>query len=178
MSNVNQCPSGALVSHLAKRISQLGILALSIILLSACGFHLRDNYLINTKFHKLYLASPDPYSALTLALKEKLKSNNVQLVNNPSANVPIFSLGSPKRSSRVVSVYSDGSDAESELSYEVSGTVTMPNNQQYPIQVQLHRDFTKDSEQALAKMREQDLISEEMTNMAAEQIIRQLAAIH
>lgn len=178
MSNVNQCPSGALVNHPAKRISRLGILVLSIMLLSACGFHLRDNYLINSKFHKIYLASSDPYSPLTLALKEKLRSNNVQLVNTPSGHVPIFSLGSPKRSSRIVSVYSDGSDAESELSYEVSGTVTMPDNQQYPIQVQLHRDFTKDSEQALAKMREQDMITEEMTNMAAEQIVRQLAAIH
>ncbi|MFM2486318.1 LPS-assembly lipoprotein LptE [Celerinatantimonas yamalensis] len=178
MAKYMRCSLRALLQHRGKSISRFVVLLSGLCLLSACGFHLRDNYLINSKFHTLYLVSSDPYSPLTLALKDKLRRNNVTLVDAPSPNVPVFVLKSPSTSSRVVSVYSDGTDAESELSYTVSGTVTTADNQQYPISVQLHRDFTDDTEQALAKMREQQLIDKELSDMAAEQIIRQLATIH
>lgn len=178
MSRFTQCPTGALLNHSIKPLLQLIVVLTSLCMLSACGFHLRDNYLINSRFHKLYLVSADPYSPLTLALKDKLRRNNVTLVSHPTPGVPVFSLGSSSQSSRVVSVYSDGKDAESEVSYKVSGVVTTPDNKQYPVEVQMHRDFTKDSKQALAKMREQEMIEHEVAEMAAEQLVRQLAAIH
>ncbi|CAG8998111.1 MAG: LPS-assembly lipoprotein LptE [Candidatus Celerinatantimonas neptuna] len=178
MEKLNQCSSRALFSRTWQALRLLAIIATTASFLSGCGFHLRENYLVNTKLHKLYLVTSDPYSLLTQTLKRQLRKNNVTLVNAPSDLVPILTLNSPTITSRTVAVYPDGSDAEYELSYHLSGTVTTIDNQQIPIEVQLHRDFTSDSTQALAKMREQQLIDNEMNKMAAEQVIRKLAAVN
>lgn len=178
MEKLNQCSSRALFSRPWQAFRLLAMIVIAALFLSGCGFHLRENYLVNTKLHKLYLVTSDPYSLITQTLKRQLHRNNVTLVNAPSDLVPILTLNSPTTTSRTVAVYPDGSDAEYELSYQLTGTVTTVDNQQIPISVQLHRDFTSDSTQALAKLREQQLIDNEMNKMAAVQVIRQLATIN
>ncbi|MFM2482218.1 LPS assembly lipoprotein LptE [Celerinatantimonas sp. YJH-8] len=173
MDKLIQCPLRALF----KRYRQALVLVVAVSLLSACGFHLRGNYLINSKLSALYLVSSDPYSDLTLDLENQLRQNNIKLLDAPSDQAPVVELKSPSITSRIVSVYSDGSDAEYELSYQVEGTVTTKANIKFPLEVQLHRDFTSDNHQALAKLRERDLIEKEMHQMAADQIVRQLATI-
>lgn len=173
MDKLILCPLRALVQHYRQTL----LLLVSVMVLSACGFHLRGNYMLHSKIDKLYLTSADPYSELTRDLEAQLRREEITLLPYPTDDAPTVHLNSPKLDNRVVSVYEDGSDAEYERSYTVTGTVTTKDNIKYPLEVQLHRDFTQDNRQALAKLRENEKIEKELHKMAADQIVRQLATI-
>jgi LPS-assembly lipoprotein len=69
-----------------KYFISLNIIILAV-LLSGCGFHLRQPEDLPPAFHTLYLTSPNPYSELTAQLTNLLKSMQVELLAHPQPGV-------------------------------------------------------------------------------------------
>jgi LPS-assembly lipoprotein len=154
-----------------------GLILLSLLLLSACGFAPRGSYLLDEKLQQIYISSSDEFSPLVRELKRRLAQNNVEVFEYAQEGVPTLNLGTEQINKRTLSLFENGQVAEYELSYRVGGYLQVANQGNFPVQVRLHRDFQDNPLAALAKQRERELLYNELRTMAADQIMRQLATV-
>lgn len=158
-------------------IYRYGLVLLSLLLLSACGFAPRGSYLLDEKLQQIYISSSDEFSPLVRELKRRLAQNNVAVFEFAQENVPTLYIGAEEINKRTLSLFENGQVAEYELSYRVGGYLQVANQGNFPVQVRLHRDFQDNPLAALAKQRERELLYSELRTMAADQIMRQLATV-
>jgi LPS-assembly lipoprotein len=153
------------------------VIALAISLVSACGFAPRGSYMLDDKLTQIYVSSSDEFSPLVRELKRQLAQNNVAVFEFPESGIPTLHLRGEDISKRTLSLFENGQVAEYELSYQVGGYLQVADQGNFPINVQLHRDFQDNPLAALAKQRERELLYSELRVMAADQIMRQLATV-
>ncbi len=155
-----------------KVTSTLGLITL----LSACGFHLRDEYIVPEELHQLSFTSNDDYSYFSRQVVTQLKRNDINIVPI-SEKIPSLRIISTNMSSRTLSLYQNAQEAEKELTYKVQYSVTIPDIgiQKYTISVS--RNYLENSLVALAKSVEKELIEQEMYDQAASQMMRQLGRV-
>lgn len=145
-------------------------------LLSACGFHLREDYLVPDEISDISVTSFDRYSQLTRNLDAQLRLNGINIVS-ASGSVPNIHLASESVSERTLSLYQNSRAAEKELKYTTTYRVTVPNRGTESYTTTVTRNYLSNSQTALAKSVERDLIEDEMRLQAARQIIRQMARL-
>lgn len=58
-------------------------IVLSVLILSACGFHLRGSMPLAKPLHRIYIESIDPYGVLVKELEQSLKMSHAEVVNTP-----------------------------------------------------------------------------------------------
>ncbi|GAA4892176.1 LPS exporter LptE [Ferrimonas pelagia] len=149
-------------------------LALSLTLLSGCGFRLQGQYLFPDELAQIRLTSSDQYGELHRMVQERLRLYNIQLVNDPE--VPQLRLGDDRLERATLSLFPSGQVAEYELIYAVSFFVTVGEQEPQPFDIEIRRDYLDDPRTALAKNRELELLLSEMREQAADRILRALAA--
>ncbi|NLS14178.1 luciferase [Vibrio sp. SM6] len=159
-----------------QRMLKLSVIALLASHLTACGFHLRDNYTVPNELDTLSLTSSDEYGPLSRNVKEQLQLNKVRLVL-PAENIPSLHLMSESIDERTLSLYQNGRVAEKELTYVVHYRVTLPNVGSDTFSTSVSRSYLDNPLTALAKSVERDVIEEEMRSQAAAQMMRQLAQV-
>lgn len=54
-----------------------------VLILSACGFHLRGSMPLAKPLHRIYIESIDPYGVLVKELEQSLKMSHAEVVNSP-----------------------------------------------------------------------------------------------
>ena len=104
-----------------KSIKALFIVA-SIIALSACGWHFQNGTLIPQELRTLTFESPDPYSEMSVAMRNQLQANNVQLVNS-TQGIPVLRINKFRTNDEVASVFKRGREAEKVLMLEVEASI-------------------------------------------------------
>ncbi|GLO61619.1 LPS-assembly lipoprotein LptE [Vibrio sp. MACH09] len=164
-----------------KRISvkstlQTAFLLLTVSALSACGFHLRGNYLVPQEISSISLTSFDQFSQLTRDVDAQLRLNDIELVP-PSASIPNLHLVNESVGERTLSLYQNSKAAEIELTYTTSYRVTIPDVGSKTFTTNATRNYLDNPRAALAKSVERDLIVDEMRKQTATQIMRQLARL-
>lgn len=152
------------------------IVVLLSIVLSACGFHLRGNYVVPEEVSKISLTSFDVYGPLTRNIDAQLRLNNIEVVS-PASSVPNLHLVSESVSERTLSLYQNSRAAEIELKYSTSFRITIPNVGSKTYSTLVTRNYLDNPRTALAKSVERDLIEDEMRLQAANQIMRQMARV-
>jgi LPS-assembly lipoprotein len=160
---------------LIKRIC-FAMLALVVLTSAGCGFKLQRSYSVPTALQALNLSSGDQYSELTRLVSDRLRLNNITLVER-DANTPQLRLLKDTLERSTLSLYPTGNVAEYELIYLVSFTVTLPEQESQAFDVEIRRDYLDDPRTALAKSREMELLLKEMRIQAADKIVQTLAAI-
>lgn len=180
-----------LAPYLLRPLSQQGKtykpLALVFILtsfLTACGFHLRGDYLLDDELQTLYVSSSDVHGELTRLVKQHLIRNQVNVLTQKSNKSPELRIISDKLDRRTLSVFHNGQVAEYELIYAVHyqlrfNSKTNKNQLEEPLdfRFELNRDYQDDPNLALAKSRELSLLLSEMRQSAADKILRDMARI-
>ncbi|GLR75491.1 hypothetical protein BTO22_03150 [Aliivibrio sifiae] len=151
------------------------VLTLSL-MISACGFHLRGNYLLPEELHEISLTSFDQYSDLTRNVQKQLRMNGISQVA-PTTVTPSLNLISESISERTLSLYQNSRAAELELTYTVSYSVLIPEHDIKAYTTTVNRNYLDNPLTALAKSVERDMIEDEMRTQAAEQILRQMARL-
>lgn len=146
-------------------------------LLSACGFHLRGDYLLNDELQTLYVSSSDTHGELTRLLKQHLTRNQVKVLKHNNAEVPELRIVSDKLDRRTLSVFQNGQVAEYELIYAVHYQLRFTNEEAQNFRFELNRDYQDDPSLALAKSRELSLLLSEMRTSAADKILRDMARV-
>lgn len=151
------------------------VLTLSL-MMSACGFHLRGDYLLPEEVHEISLSSFDQYSALTRDVQKQLRMNGIRQVA-PTTITPSLHLISEGLGERTLSLYQNSRAAEKELTYNVRYSVLIPGHDLKTYTTTVNRNYLDNPLTALAKSVERDMIESEMRVQAAQQILRQMARL-
>lgn len=159
---------------LMKRLA-FAIMALVIMTSAGCGFKLQRSYQIPAELNQLSLSSSDEYSELTRLVRERLRLNNVKIVE-PANDVPVLRLITDSLERSTLSLYPTGNVAEYELIYLVEFAVALPGKEAQPFKVEIRRDYLDDPRTALAKSREMELLTKEMRIQAADRILQAMAS--
>jgi len=146
-------------------------------LLSACGFHLRGDYLLNDELQTLYVTSSDVHGELTRLVKQHLTHNQVKVLKYKNKQVPELRIMSDTLDRRTLSVFQNGQVAEYELIYAVHYQLRFRGEEPQDFRFELNRDYQDDPSLALAKSRELSLLLSEMRVSAADKILRDMARI-
>lgn len=146
-------------------------------LLSACGFHLRGDYLLSEELQTLYVSSSDIHGELTRLVKQHLSHNQVKVLKYKNAQVPELRIMSDTLDRRTLSVFQNGQVAEYELIYAVYYQLRFANEEPQDFRFELNRDYQDDPSLALAKSRELSLLLSEMRTSAADKILRDMARV-
>ena len=91
---------------LIKRLA-FAIMALVIMTSAGCGFKLQRSYQIPAELNQLSLSSSDEYSELTRLVRERLRLNNVKIVD-PANDVPVLRLITDSLERSTLSLYPTG----------------------------------------------------------------------
>jgi len=146
-------------------------------LLSACGFQLRGDYLLDDELQTLYVSSSDVHGELTRLVKLHLTRNQVQVLKHSKLDVPELRIVSDKLDRRTLSVFPNGQVAEYELIYSVFYQLRFSGEEAENFRFELYRDYQDDPNLALAKSRELSLLLSEMRTAASDRILRDMASI-
>lgn len=159
---------------LIKRLA-FAIMALVIMTSAGCGFKLQRSYQIPEQLNQLSLRSSDEYSELTRLVRERLRLNNVKIVDAAN-DVPVLRLITDSLERSTLSLYPTGNVAEYELIYFVEFAVALPGKEAQPFKIEIRRDYLDDPRTALAKSREMELLVKEMRIQAADRILQSMAS--
>ena len=159
---------------LIKRLA-FAIMALVIMTSAGCGFKLQRSYQIPEQLNQLSLSSSDEYSELTRLVRERLRLNNVKIVDAAN-DVPVLRLITDSLERSTLSLYPTGNVAEYELIYFVEFAVSLPGKEAQPFKIEIRRDYLDDPRTALAKSREMELLVKEMRIQAADRILQSMAS--
>lgn len=158
-------------------LKSLTIVLLTTSLLSACGFQLRGDYLIDDKLQTMYVTSGDVHGELTRLVRLSLTRNQINVLTSSQTDIPELRIISDKLDRRTLSVFANGQVAEYELIYSVNYQVRFAGEDARKFSFELYRDYQDDPNLALAKSRELSLLLSEMRTAAADKILRDLARI-
>ncbi|MHA2940034.1 LPS assembly lipoprotein LptE [Vibrio sp. RC27] len=137
---------------------------------------MRGNYSVPEQLQTLSLTSHDQYSTLTRLVKNQLKLNDIQLVM-PAENIPNLKIRSESVSTTTISIYQNTRAAEKAITLKVSYQITTPDVGVQTLSTSVTRSYLDNSLTALAKSVEKTMIIDEMREISASQIIRQLARL-
>lgn len=129
----------------------------------------------------MILTSSDPYGPLARTVRQELRLNAITLVDDSADrrnNIPSLRLEAENTGRSTASVFIDGTAAEYQLHLTVTAQVLLPGKGIYPLSTTVYRTFFDNSGVPLAKDSEQDMIYQEMRVRAADQLVRQLIAVH
>ncbi|MCL9773246.1 LPS-assembly lipoprotein LptE [Vibrio methylphosphonaticus] len=145
-------------------------------LLSACGFQLRGEYTVPDDIKEISVTSFDQYSIITRKIKEQLRLSNIELVT-PRMDVTNLHITGERTEDRTLSLYQNTRAAEKEITYEVEYRVTIPNLGSKDFIATMTRSYLDNPLSALAKSAERKLLENEMRELAAQQMMRQMARL-
>ncbi|MFZ5511236.1 MAG: LPS assembly lipoprotein LptE [Pseudomonadota bacterium] len=148
----------------------------SLLLLGACGFHLRGPQPL--PFASIYVAVADS-SELGAALKRNIRAQGTtRVVNSPQEAEAILTVVDERTEKNILSLNSAGRVREYQLVYRFAfrvhnnkGVDLMPRSD-----IVLTRDITFNDEQVLAKENEEALLYRDMRADLVQQILRRMAA--
>jgi len=151
------------------------MLALALLALTACGFHLRGQ--ADLSFQNLYLKGSGA-PAVAAELKRMLRTNGIKVVSVPEQSEFQLELMSESSEKRILSLSGGGKVREFEILYRVNFRTRETGSELWgPMQtVDGRRDYSYDDTQLLAKEGEEARLNSDMRSDAVREIMRRLSA--
>jgi LPS-assembly lipoprotein len=151
------------------------LIAVSMLMLAACGFHLRG--MADFSFKSLYVHNAAP--SIMPELKRQLKLNGIVIVQDAEEADMQLDLMGEAPGKRILSLSGGGKVSEYALTYRVAFRTRFSSQEPWgaPQTIEQSRDYTYDNTIVLAKTGEEDALNKEMRVEAAQSIIRRLSAL-
>lgn len=157
------------------RVLRNALLAICLLALTACGFHLRG--LADLSFHSLYIQKSGA-PGLVPGLQRSLRSNGITVVEVPEQAEMQLELMSESADKRILSLSGGGKVSEYELLYRVTFRTRIASSDSWgaPQTVEQRRDYSYDDSLMLAKESEEARLNSDMRADATREIMRRLSA--
>ncbi len=150
------------------------LLLLTVLLLTACGFHLRGQ--AGMPFDTLYLDAANPNTAFIADLRRNLEANNVKLVNSAELAEVVLNIVSEVPEKQILTLGGSGRVNEFQLRYRVSLRAYGLKQVWIPAEeIVLRRDYLYDDAKILAKEAEEALLYRSMRSDMVQQVVRRLS---
>jgi LPS-assembly lipoprotein len=157
----------------------LALVAMAVLLMAGCGFHLRKEAALPASMKKVHIQIADPLSPLAKNLAKALPRSGVEVVDTVEPGVAVMNISANSFFTDVLSVGGNARATEYSLRYHVelevqdaAGTSLLPKQT-----IELSREFTFDATQALGVAAEVDLLTQELQRDMTDTILRRLEAI-
>jgi len=149
-------------------------LIVTVVSLSACGFHLRGQ--AGMPFDSIYLDVVNPKSSFVAELRNKLKFSKVKLADSMESADVVLNIVSENSEKKILTLSGSGRVTEYRLIYRISVRAYDQQQQAWIPATELsqHRDFSYDDTLVLAKESEEALLFKSMRSEMAQQILRRL----
>ncbi len=145
-----------------------------VLLLSACGFHLRGQ--TQFPFHSVYIQAPaeTPFVA---ALRRGLSANKVDVMTAPGNSDLTLDIAYEATDRQIIALSGAGHVIDYLLRYKVSLRAYDRQHDEWlpATEITLQRDLPYDDTQVLAKEQEAAMLYGEMRTDAAQQVLRRLS---
>lgn len=150
-----------------------GLLILSLLSLSSCGFELRGRTATPQRYAHLNLSPNTPYDPFQRVLRQSIKGNGIQYTSH---DAPVLSILKYEFSEQPIAYGSDGQVNLSFLKLKVTYELLSPSGSTLvePSTVEVERDFTQQPNAVLGTDFERQRLQNDLYQDAASQIIRQL----
>ena len=157
------------------------------VLLSACGFHLRNALVLPTDLGPVRVVSPDPYSPLASQLERALEGVGAQVAPAPPAgtvladapSVSMLSIVQERWGDLPIAVDTEGRAQEYTLRYAVvfnlkkaDGSVVVPDQS-----IELGRDYVVPPTDSLGSASEREMLTREMRRDMVATVLRRIDAV-
>lgn len=175
-----RAPGAAVLRQRAGRLrgAAAGLPALLLLLLTGCGFTLRDAGPLPPTFDRTWIETPDRYSPFYQRLTTTLRARGVQLTDSPADASAIIRVRSDDTGRTTLSISARNVPRELDVYYAVSfsveagGRVVIP-----PEQISVSREFTWDETQVLGKQVEEEQLRTALANDLVGLVMRRLGAV-
>lgn len=153
-------------------------IALLLLTLSACNFHLRGPVTLAEPLHKVYLQSQNPYGDLARNIKQYLRMSGVQIVNSPQESTAILNINREETTQDLISINSSQQTRQYTLKLLVAFEVLTPKgNTKLAQQTVLEtRPLTLQSNQILAGSNQAVLLYSEMRRAIVYDLMMRLSS--
>lgn len=152
-----------------------------IIALNQCGFTLRSNEVISSRFNSIQLNLQPPNSELSRLLRRRLDISGVETqlltTNSPNFNQPVLVISDEQMTSRPVTFNPRARTAQQEM--RLSITILFEQGEQMlirPETLSVERTYFEDVENIAGNQEEVVIIRAEMRGELVNQIMRRLEA--
>ena len=146
-------------------------LFITVLLLSACGYHLRGSIDLPEGLKRIYLSGAS--SQLTAGMKKTLKFSGGKLVENAQQAGVVVQIVKETMETRVLSLSATGRANEYEIIYTLKFNL-LDAKQQLISELrtlEISRDYFNNQEQVLAKNNEAQIIRDEIYRNAVQSVI-------
>ncbi|MDH4234124.1 MAG: LPS assembly lipoprotein LptE [Gallionella sp.] len=152
------------------------LLLTTVLLLTACGFHLRGH--AGMPFEKLYIETADPDKPFIGDLRRSLEASKVTLVDSAEQSDVVLNIASEISEKQILTLGGSGRVNEFRLSYRVSLRAYDLKQQDWipAVEIALRRDYSFDDTRILAKDAEENLLYQSMRTDMVQQILRRLSS--
>jgi len=152
------------------------LLVLLIASLTACGFQPRRELVLPANLQALRVETPDPYSALQRGLEQALQRAGARV--DGEARSGVLRISRAELNQRPLSIGATGRVQEFELTYAVDAElIDAQGNALLPKQtVELSRDYSFDTAQALGSPGEEELLRSELERDMIAAVLRRVDA--
>jgi len=149
-----------------------------VMVLSACGFHLRGQVVM--PFESLYLETANSESALVKELRRNLEINKVRLANSAEEADVVLHIRSEEPEKQILTLGGTGRVTEFKLRYRVTLRAYDKQQQEWVPneEILLQRDYLYGDTQILAKGAEEALLIRSLRGEMARRIVRRLSRAH
>jgi LPS-assembly lipoprotein len=149
-----------------------------VLLLSACGFHLRNALQMPPDLGPVRVETRDPYSALALSLEQALERAGAEVVERDAEDVAVLDIRAERWGNTPISVDARGRAQEFTLRYAVifelrgaDGEVLVPQQA-----TELSRDYVSVPTRSIGTDSEREILARELRREMTAAVLRRIDA--
>lgn len=159
-------------------MTRIALACLLALLVSACGFHLRNALTLPPDLGPVRVEARDPYSPLALSLQQALRRAGAEVVEGRARDVAVLDIMSERWGNTPLSVDERGRAQEYTLRYAVffelrgaDGEVLVPQQA-----TELSRDYVSVPTRAIGTESEREILQNELRREMSAAILRRIDA--
>lgn len=155
------------------------LVAVLVLMLSACGFHLRDALTLPADLGPVRVVATDPYSALAQSLTNSLERAGATVAEDDAEGVATLSILSERWASTAISVDQFGRAQEFSLRYAVVFKLDSADGGELVPQqaIELSRDYVAPPVDSIGRASEAELLARELQREMSASVLRRIDAV-